>query len=437
MQRNILLILFKTAWILALANSYPECEIELQLHQERMKCIEFLNTVQSMNHSGCNGTWDNVACWHPAKTGETVNVSCPKIMTNAYRKTGTISKNCTSSGWSNIFPDIYSTCGHLNDENDKLEKFYAILKVIYTLGHSTSLTALITGSAILCLFRKLHCTRNYIHLNLFLSFILRAIFILVKDNILYSSSFYCRDEGQYWVSCKAVLVFFQYFIMANFYWLLVEGLYLHTLLVVIFSYRTHFTIYFAIGWGIPTIFIIGWIISRVYLEDIGCWDTTEHKLLWWLTGAPILCSIIVNFLLFINIVRILLQKLTPPDVRGSDQSQYKRLAKSTLLLIPLFGIHYIVFAMLPIPFSSKVQLFFELGVGSFQGLVVAILYCFLNKEVQGELKRKWHSMRLNRYPGHDYGLRGASISRNGSEGVTYFHRDSRTQSFQQTETMMA
>ena len=48
-------------------------------------------------------------------------------------------------------------------------------------------------------------------------------------------------------------MFFQYFIMANFFWLLVEGLYLHTLLVLIFSENRHFIVYLFIGWGRRTL----------------------------------------------------------------------------------------------------------------------------------------------------------------------------------------
>ncbi|KAF5911423.1 hypothetical protein HPG69_004344 [Diceros bicornis minor] len=284
--------------------------------------------------------------------------------------------------------------------------FYVLVKAIYTLGYSVSLTSLTTGSIILCLFRKLHCTRNYIHLNLFLSFILRAISVLVKDDVLYSSSgtLHCPDQPSSWVGCKLSLVLFQYCIMANFYWLLVEGLYLHTLLVAIFSPSRRFVAYLLIGWGIPTVCIGAWTAARLSLEDTGCWDTNDHSVPWWVIRTPILISIIVNFVLFVSIIRILLQKLTTPDVGGNDQSQYKRLTKSTLLLIPLFGVHYMVFAVFPIGISSKYQILFELCLGSFQvragglgpppglaaasdglshpqGLVVAVLYCFLNSEV--------------------------------------------------------
>ncbi len=51
------------------------------------------------------------------------------------------------------------------------------------------------------------------------------------------------------MGCKAALVFFNYFIMANFFWLLVEGLYLHALLLVIHSYSIRLSVYMLIGWG--------------------------------------------------------------------------------------------------------------------------------------------------------------------------------------------
>ncbi|TRY89670.1 hypothetical protein DNTS_022037 [Danionella cerebrum] len=401
--------------------------------------------------------------------------------------------------------------------------FYTVMKTLYTLGHSLSLIALITGSTILCLFRKLHCTRNYIHLNLFFSFILRAIAVLVKDAILFShENVECTKQPSL-IGCKVSLIIFNYFIMANFYWLLVEGLYLHTLLMVIFSENRHFIIYLLIGWGFPTVFMIPWIVCRIYLEDTGCWERNDAPVPWRVINWPIMASVIgfcqpsthqdvlslrdtfhvpekmrrhagmsgkaskhsvtqmplsahvmelypvadltyllckgspardqtspdsmlpgldsfaqthqLNFILFISIIRILVQKLRCPDVGGNDQSQYRRLAKSTLLLIPLFGVHYVVFVYF-IDENGEMEnykIFFDLGLGSFQGLVVAILYCFLNTEVQSELKRKWRSLRLKRYIGRDYRLHSSSISRNGTENTAQF-RNTRAQSFLQTET---
>lgn len=40
--------------------------------------------------------------------------------------TGNISKNCTSNGWSDIFPDILSTCGYNDYEDD-----YKVGKILF------------------------------------------------------------------------------------------------------------------------------------------------------------------------------------------------------------------------------------------------------------------------------------------------------------------
>ncbi|XP_031651160.1 vasoactive intestinal polypeptide receptor 2-like [Oncorhynchus kisutch] len=95
--------------------------------------------------------------------------------------------------------------------------FYSVVKTLYTLGHSLSLIALITSTLILCLFRRLHCTRNYIHVNLFVSFILRAVAVLVKDSVIFShnENTDCSTQPSL-VGCKVSLVMFNYFIMANY-----------------------------------------------------------------------------------------------------------------------------------------------------------------------------------------------------------------------------
>ncbi|KAA8587614.1 hypothetical protein FQN60_016476 [Etheostoma spectabile] len=175
-------------------------------------------------------------------------------------------------------------------------------------------------------------------------------------------------------------------------------------------------------------------MTRIYLEDTGCWERNDNPTPNWVINGPIVFSIMVNFILFISIIRILIQKLRCPDVGGNDQSQYRRLAKSTLLLIPLFGIHYVVFVSLSESIAEDYKIFFDLALGSFQGLVVAILYCFLNSEVQGELKRKWRSVCLNCRLSRDHHFHSTFASRNCSEHMGQFHRDSRTQSILQSET---
>uniref|UniRef100_A0A3Q2LAF6 Vasoactive intestinal peptide receptor 1 n=1 Tax=Equus caballus TaxID=9796 RepID=A0A3Q2LAF6_HORSE len=365
---------------------------------------------------GCSKMWDNLTCWPATPRGQVVVLACPPIFRLFSSTQGNVSRSCTSEGWTHLEPGPYNIACGLDDKTSGLDEqtvFYSSVKTGYTIGYSLSLAALLVATAILSLFRKLHCTRNYIHMHLFISFILRAAAVFIKDLALFhgGETDHC-SEGS--VGCKAAVVLFQYCVMANFFWLLVEGLYLHTLLAVsFFSERKYFWGYILIGWGVPSTFIMVWTIIRIHFEDYGCWDTINSSL-WWIIKAPILTSILVNFILFIRIIRILVQKLRTPDVGKNDSSPYSRLAKSTLLLIPLFGVHYIMFAFFPDNFKAEVKMVFELVVGSFQGFVVAILYCFLNGEVQAELRRKWRRWHLQGVLGSDPKYRHPSAGSNGA-----------------------
>ncbi|KAM6452949.1 pituitary adenylate cyclase-activating polypeptide type I receptor isoform 4-T5 [Liasis olivaceus] len=428
------------------------------IRKEQEACLESIQKLTSsmtFNRSspGCAGMWDNITCWKPAFVGEVVFVKCPALFTvvnldygwdvnsMAYAQPGefelldnpeqllaggsldlkVVGRNCTKEGWSDPFPHYYDACGF--DENDTMadynqDYYYLSVKALYTVGYSTSLVSLTTAMVILCRFRKLHCTRNFIHMNLFVSFILRAISVFIKDGVLYAE----QDSNHCFIStveCKAVMVFFHYCVMSNYFWLFIEGLYLFTLLVeTFFPERRYFYWYTIIGWGTPTICVTVWAVLRLHFDDIGCWDMNDNTALWWVIKGPVVASIMINFLLFVGIIIILVQKLQSPDIGGNESSIYLRLARSTLLLIPLFGIHYTVFAFYPENVSKRERLVFELGLGSFQGFVVAVLYCFLNGEVQSEIKRKWRSWKVNRYFAVDFKHRHPSLASSGVNGGT-------------------
>uniref|UniRef100_A0AAR2KX98 G-protein coupled receptors family 2 profile 2 domain-containing protein n=1 Tax=Pygocentrus nattereri TaxID=42514 RepID=A0AAR2KX98_PYGNA len=339
-----------------------------------LRVMVFIHILLSLalSLSGCRTDWDDIRCWDRAEVGQVVNVACSNVSQLFANNNGYIYRNCTKNGWSDIYPSY---------EDALLFSELHILIILYLLIKN----------------RKFHCTRNYIHINLFSSFILRASAVFIKDGILFTdeSLDHCLVST---ASCKAAVAFFQFSILANYFWLLVEGMYLQTLLALTFvSQKKYFWWYILIGWGLPTTVMTIWVLARNFYDNSGCWDDTEAAFIWWIIKGPITASLLVNFIIFINVIRILVQKLKSPGVGGSDTSHFMRLAKSTLFLIPLFGMHYMVFAFLPEGTGEDARLSIELGLGSFQGFVVALLYCFLNGEVQAELKKRLWKWQIQGY----------------------------------------
>nr|XP_020478964.1 parathyroid hormone/parathyroid hormone-related peptide receptor-like isoform X3 [Monopterus albus] len=370
------------------------------------RCERNIQTQMALVKDGdCIPEWDGIICWPRSRASQLVAVLCPKYIYD-FNHRGRAYRQCDASGnWEQV-PSInrtwanYTECtSYLTSNYKGQEEVFERLHLMYTVGYSISLASLLVAVAILCYFKRLHCTRNYIHIHLFTSFICRAVSIFVKDAVLYSIS---DDEAEpeftaqkpHMAGCKLAVTLFLYFLATNHYWILVEGLYLHSLIfMAFFSDKNYLWALIIIGWGVPVVFVSIWVSARASLADTQCWDISAGNLKW-IYQVPILAAIVVNFLLFVNIIRVLASKLWETNTGKLDpRHQYQKLLKSTLVLMPLFGVHYMVFMALPYTEVTgllwQVQMHYEMFFNSSQGFFVAFIYCFCNGEVQAELKKLW------------------------------------------------
>ncbi|XP_066900562.1 parathyroid hormone/parathyroid hormone-related peptide receptor isoform X5 [Kogia breviceps] len=296
----------------------------------------------------CLPEWDHILCWPLGAPGEVVAMPCPDYIYDFNHK-GHAYRRCDRNGSWELVPGHnrtwanYSECVKFLTNETREREVFDRLGMIYTVGYSVSLASLTVAVLILAYFRRLHCTRNYIHMHLFLSFMLRAVSIFVKDAVLYSGA--TLDEAERlteeelraiaqappppaaaagYVGCRVTVTFFLYFLATNYYWILVEGLYLHSLIFMAFfsekKYLWGFTIF---GWGLPAIFVAVWVSVRATLANTGCWDLSSGNKKW-IIQVPILASIVLNFILFINIVRVLATKLRETNAGRCDTRQQYR-----------------------------------------------------------------------------------------------------------------
>uniref|UniRef100_A0A8C9Y6C5 Glucagon-like peptide 2 receptor n=1 Tax=Sander lucioperca TaxID=283035 RepID=A0A8C9Y6C5_SANLU len=331
----------------------------------------------------CKGTFDMFVCWPHSSPGN-VTVPCPSYLPwiNTSRRAH---QECLENG---SWRQRENSSEPWRDDSECKEDHYFKDKV----GVKYIGSVLFSPS--------LHCTRNYIHMNLFVSFILRAMAIIAKEIILYIMYSKLPKDDSGWNSysssialmCKFSKVCMEYFVACNYFWLLVEAIFLHTLLfTAVLTKGCLLKKYMLLGWGTPILFVTPWTVVKILYENTECWSIV-NKWLWWIIRGPITLSVLIIFFIFIKILMLLLSKLKADQVKFTDY-RYRYLARATLVLIPLLGIHEVVFTVLIdecVEGNSRyARNFINLTLSSFQGFLVAVLYCFANGEVQAELKKRW------------------------------------------------
>ncbi|BFY97238.1 hypothetical protein BsWGS_00277 [Bradybaena similaris] len=408
-------------------------------------CNESIAKEVTLTGTYCKETWDGLMCWPSTRAGETAELQCASYVNKFYLH-AKATRRCMDNGewffhseknttWTN-----YTSCKKVEAPTSDVplvsEEHMERIKMMYSIGYGVSLFALAVAIFIMIYFRRLHCPRNIIHLNLFTAFVLRALLSFLKDSLLTAhlglpgdvlevtpGKYIFNSNGTHW-QCKLLFTTFHYVQLASSAWVFMEGLYLYILVTVtIFSERRYIRWCTILGWGGPLFLLVPWIIIRATVEDVLCWNTHPTKALFWILKGPQVATVVVNFIFFLNIIRVLFTKLVrsaPPKAR---KFRYRRLGKSTLVLIPMFGVHYLVTIGVQEnmnPIMETMKLYFEMFFNSFQGLLIACLFCFMNGEVQTEVRKRYirHKLRVN---SRNYQNKEPNSS-SGSENNLYMNR---------------
>ncbi|KAG5868657.1 hypothetical protein JTB14_015665 [Gonioctena quinquepunctata] len=375
----------------------------------------------------CSTFFDGYLCWPNTTAGQLAVQPCSgHLLQSTDGKGGQAYMQCTENGTWLELPDAhrpytnFTECGtfYIASSSPVVDSLYPEwiprIKAISCVGYSVSMISLVISIFIFVGIKRLRCSRNTLHINLFISFILRSFMSVMKDGLfvqgtaLACDTFFDKDgratfpeNVMYSWVCKAIVSVRFYFIIVNFMFMLMEGMYLHNLMFLkLFSDNHSVTIYCLIGWGLPILFIVPWMILRVIYENVRCWTEKKNMFIGLLVDLPICITVVINFILFLVIVRVLTVKLNNAYIQ-QRKFKYRKLMKATLILIPLFGVPYAFTFLMSLyimqgkknPVLEIIWLFFDQSFAAFQGLFAALVYCLLNSEVRIEILRKYSFMK--------------------------------------------
>ncbi|XP_078703482.1 corticotropin-releasing factor receptor 2-like isoform X2 [Branchiostoma floridae x Branchiostoma belcheri] len=343
----------------------------------------------------CNASWDGLTCWPPTPTGRVVRMSCfSELRGIPYDTSENATKFCHLNGtWAKKAD--YSHCRPVNknssvdDSSRHWEQHLENAKLLQDIGHAISLVCLVFAFAMFAYLKSIRCTRNNIHWNLVATFILRNTSWFIIQAVVTVEA--VRDKSWY---CRAVVTLNNYFSSTNFFWMFVEGLYLHIMVAHAFNTeKFDLWVYAMVGWCVPVPIIVAWVLVKVLAQDEGCWISSSYYD--FIFHGPIILILLVNFIILGNVVRILVLKLrASPEHRETTHYSIKA-AKATVVLLPLLGVTYVLFIVHPSGqgTSRLVFIYFNSFFQSFQGSFVSIIYCFTNAEIRNAVKRRIHLSR--------------------------------------------
>jgi len=188
--------------------------------------------------------------------------------------------------------------------------------------------------------------------------------------------------------CVAVAALMQYFLMAAFCWMLVEGIYLYLYVVKVYNINNKMTIYHILSWGFPAVMVaISLSVAagkggiQTFVSDKYCWMSSDNHLICIFVAFVALIEVL-NLLL---LARVIKEMTTMQLSRESHIEQIRLSIKACVVFIPLLGITWLFGLLAPLH-TAFVYIFTILN--SIQGFLIFLLHCVRSNQIRERFKRK-------------------------------------------------
>ncbi|KAF8786488.1 Calcitonin gene-related peptide type 1 like protein [Argiope bruennichi] len=326
----------------------------------------------------CPRTWDGWQCWSDTKAGETASSPCQEHV---------------------YFRSEPSTC-----PNSSVDVFYKEERIVTSAFFTCKVRpppSFLLPLVLFSTYKQLQVHRITMHKNLFIALLINAALVISFKTIVILDEL--DNSGnrrtileENWIGCRLLYILTKYSRMCTYMWMFCEGFYLHKLIAAAFAEQKSLYMFYFIGWIFP-IFPVGTVaLLRWYFADEQCW-AVPVKPYEWVANSLNLLSLFLNLVFLINIIRVLWTKLRA--THANEPSQFRKAVRATLVLVPLFGLHFILVMYRPQNgdcFVLEGYSYFSYAMDGLQGLLVSLIFCYLNGEIQGLIMRSFHTLRLQR-----------------------------------------
>uniref|UniRef100_A0A8C3WCJ0 EGF-like module-containing mucin-like hormone receptor-like 4 n=1 Tax=Catagonus wagneri TaxID=51154 RepID=A0A8C3WCJ0_9CETA len=267
-----------------------------------------------------------------------------------------------------------------------------VLTVITYVGLSLSLLCLLLAALTFLLCRSIQNTSTSLHLQLSICLFLAHLLFLTGI-----------DQTEPEVLCSVIAGALHYLYLASFTWMFLEGLHLfltvRNLKVVNYTSAARFKkkFMYPFGYGIPAVIVAISAIAghRNYGTYTHCWLKPDKGFIWSFMG-PVALIILINLVFYFQILWILRSKLASLNkevstIQNTRIMTLKAIAQLFILGCS-WGLGFFMVEEVGKTVGSIIAYMFTI-INILQGVLLFVVHCLLNLQVQMEFKKWFHGLR--------------------------------------------